>query len=85
MNDFNKFKALVEETKTAIFGEMDYLIEKVEASGDLEKFYDKGVKSAGGRIKKEVQSIRKTIHNPTIREKMNVIRNAAKELKESIK
>lgn len=84
MNDFNKFKALVEESKTAIFGEIDSLVEKIEASGDIEKFYEKGVKSAGSRIKKDLQSIRKAIHNPTVREKMNDINNAAKDLKESI-
>lgn len=85
MNDFEQFKALVEEAKTSIFGEIDSLIENVENSGDLEKFYDKGVKSAGSRIRKDLQSIRKAIHNPTIREKMNGVNNAAKELREKIK
>jgi len=85
MNDFQQFKALVEEAKTSIFGEIDSLVEKMENEGDLEKFYEKGVKSAGSRLRKDLQSIRKAIHNPTVREKMNGIANGAKDLREKIK
>jgi hypothetical protein len=85
MNDFEQFKASVEEVKTSIFGEMDTLIAKMEQSGDLDKFYEKGVRSAASRLRKDIQLIRKSIHHPTTREKMNVILNGAKELREKLK
>lgn len=85
MNDFEKFKASVEEVKTSIFGEIDSIIEKIEQSGDVEKFYDKGTKSAAGRLRRELQLIRKSVHNPTVRNHMNSIVDNAKDLRETLK
>jgi hypothetical protein len=82
MNNFEQFKQTVEESKSAIFGEIDTLIEEMETSGDLEKYYDKGVKSAAGRLRKSLQSIRKAIHHPTNRTHMITITDAAKDLRE---
>ncbi len=85
MNNFEKFKMEVAETKTAIFGEIESQIQQIEESGDLEKYYDKGVKSAGGRIRKSLQNIRKAVHNPTVRSNMNSLVDSAKNLRETIK
>lgn len=85
MNNFEKFKMEVAETKAAIFGEIDSQIQQIEESGDLEKYYDKGVKSAGGRIRKSLQNIRKAVHNPTVRSNMNSLVDSAKNLRETIK
>jgi hypothetical protein len=84
MNSFEKFKQTVEESKSAIFGEIDNLIEEMEVSGDIEKFYDKGVKSAAGRLRKSLQSIRKSVHHPTNRTYMLTITDAAKDLREEL-
>jgi hypothetical protein len=84
-NDFEKLKSEIADAKAAIFGEMETQIQQLEESGDLEKYYDKGVKSAGGRIRKSLQNIRKSVHNPTIRAKMNSIVDSAKNLRETIK
>lgn len=84
MNQFQSFKNQVEETKKAVFGEIDRIIAELEENGDVSKFYDKGVKSAGGRIKKGMQSIKKAIHHPTIKSHMAALQTASKELKETI-
>ncbi len=84
MNSFEQFKATVEEAKASVFGEIDNHIAEIEASGDVEKFFDKGVKSAGGRIRKSLQEIRKTIHNPTNSKTMATIKDGAKSLREEI-
>jgi hypothetical protein len=85
MNNFDQFKTSVEEVKSQIFGEIDSLIQEMEESGDVEKFYDKGVKSAAGRLRKGLQGIRKAIHMPTIRSQMKTIEDSAKELRETLK
>ena len=85
MNDFEKFKASVEEAKTSVFGEIDSIIEKIDQSGDVEKFYEKGVKSAAGRLRKELQLIRKAIHHPTNRTHMSAVELGAKTLRDSLK
>lgn len=85
MNNFDKFKTSVEEVKSQIFGEIDSLIQEMEESGDVEKFYDKGVKSAASRLRKGLQGIRKAIHMPTIRSQMKIIEESAKELRETLK
>lgn len=85
MNNFEQFKAEIEEAKSSIFGEIDSQIQQLEESGDLEKYYEKGVKSAGGRIRKSLQNIRKSVHNPTVRSTMNSIVDSAKNLREQIK
>ena len=84
MNNFNDFKKQVEDAKASIFGEMDSLIQQMEESGDLEKYYEKGVRSAAGRLRKSLQLIRKSIHNPTVRNTMNSISDGAKSLREKL-
>ncbi len=84
MENFNQFEQRVNLVKFEIFGEIERLVEEMKESGDLEKFYDKGVKSAGGRLRKNLQLIRKSIHHPTTRTKMASIQDAAKELRSNI-
>ena len=84
MNSFEQFKSTVEAAKASVFGDIDNHIAEMEASGDVEKFYDKGVKSAGGRLRKGLQEIRKTIHNPTNSKSMATIKDCAKDLREEI-
>ena len=60
------------------------IIQEMEESGDVEKFYDKGVKSAASRLRKGLQGIRKAIHMPTVRTHMSKIQDTAKELRESL-
>jgi len=84
MNNFQSFKNQVEEAKNSVFGEIDKIILELEQSGDVSKFYDKGVKSAGGRIKKGLQAIKKAIHHPTIKSHMASLQNSAKELKDNV-
>lgn len=84
MNGFESFKKDVENAKEQIFGNIDNIISEVELNGDVDKFYEKGVKSAGGRIRKALQQIRKEIHNPTIRGHMEHVKNSAKELRENL-
>ena len=84
MNNFEQFKQTVEEAKASVFGEIDALVAEMEESGDADKFFDKGVKSAGGRLRKGLQSIRKAIHNPTIAKTMATIKDGAKDLRETI-
>jgi len=84
MNSFEKFKETVEEAKSSVFGEIDAQVAEMEENGDVEKFYDKGVKSAGGRLRKGLQNIRKAIHNPTNAKTMATIKDGAKDLREEI-
>lgn len=84
MNNFQQFKETVEEAKAQVFGEIDSLIQEMEESGDVEKFYDKGVKSAASRLRKGLQGIRKAIHMPTVRSHMSKVQDAAKELRETL-
>jgi hypothetical protein len=84
MNNFEKFKASVEESKKTIFSEIDALIEQMEQNGDVEKFYDKGVKSAASRLRKGLQGVRKAVHMPAVRTEMTKIKDAAKDLRDSL-
>lgn len=83
-NNFKQFKTKVEESKKAIFGEIDALIEQMEQSGDVEKFYEKGVKSAASRLRKGLQGVRKAVNMPTVRTEMNKIKDAAKDFRDSL-
>lgn len=84
MNNFEQFKADVEAAKKSVFGEIDALIEQMEQSGDVEKFYDKGVRSAASRLRKGLQGVRKAVHMPTVRTEMTKIKDLAKDLRDSL-
>lgn len=82
MNQFEELKKTIQDVKHEIFTEMEILLENCQE--DAEKFYEKGNKSAGSRIRKNAQLVRKQIHHPTIRKSMNRIEEAAKALRENI-
>lgn len=84
MNSFENFKSQVEATKKEIFSEIESLINQMEESGDVDKFYEKGVRSAAGRLRKSLQLVRKSIHMPTVKTKMSDLSNAAKNLREEL-
>ena len=82
MNQFEELRKTISEVKQNIFNEMESLLDQCQE--DAEKFYDKGNKSAGSRIKKSAQLVRKQIHFPTIRQEISKIEEAAKNLRASI-
>lgn len=82
MNNFEQLKQTIEEAKQAVFSEMESILESCQE--DVNKFYEKGNKSAGSRIRKSAQLVRKQIHHPTIRQHFSKIEDAAKALRESI-
>lgn len=84
MNSFENFKNQVAEAKSQIFGEIDALINQMEESGDVDKFYEKGVKSAAGRLRKSLQTVRKAIHMPTVKSKMSELSSSAKSLRDEL-
>lgn len=80
LGEYTKLVETVNEVKEALFGEIDRLI--AESEVDAAKFYEKGVKSAGSRLRKNCQSIKKLIHGPTIRGEFNKIKDQAQALRE---
>ncbi len=82
MNQFEKFKAEVAEIQNAIFSPIATIIESAE--DDAAKYYTKGVKSAGNRLKKKMQDIRKAIKHPAIKAKMTEIQNLAKDYRQRL-
>lgn len=82
MNQFETLKSEIEAAKTSIFGTIDALI--TEAEDDAAKYYSKGVRSAGNRLKKKMQEIRKAIKHPEVKAKMASIQNQAKDLRQAL-
>ncbi len=82
MNNFEKLQSQVEEAQASIFGPINELLEA--AKEDAEKYYGKGVRSAGNRLKKKMQDVRKAIKHPAVKAKMTEIQNAAKDLRQSL-
>lgn len=82
MNQFEELKKTIQDVKLELFSEMENLLEACQE--DADKFYEKENKSAGSRVRKNAQSIRKQIHHPTIRQHFNKIEEVAKTLRESI-
>lgn len=82
MNPFEKLKSEVSSAQSEIFGPILTLIESAEE--DADKYYSKGNRSAGNRLKKKMQDIRKAIKHPAIKTKMSSVQNSAKELRSSI-
>ncbi len=82
MNQFEKLKEQVSAAQKEIFEPILSIIESAEE--DAQKFYGKGVRSAGNRLKKKMQEIRKTIKHPAVKTKMAEIQNSAKELRQAL-
>ena len=82
MNDFEKLKAEIASVQAAIFDPIISLISTAEE--DADKYYGKGVKSAGNRLKKKMQEIRKAIKHPAIKAEMNKLQEGAKNLRQTL-
>lgn len=82
MNQFEKLKADVAAAQSAIFDPINSLIASAEE--DAQKYYGKGVRSAGNRLKKKMQEIRKAIKHPAVKSQMTNIQNSAKGLREGL-
>lgn len=80
LGEYAKLVETVGEVKAALFAEIDELL--ADAEDDAVKFYEKDVKSAGARLRKRCQEIKKKIHGPTIRTEMNKIKDQAQALRE---
>jgi hypothetical protein len=55
MNNFEKLKAEIASVQSAIFAPITAILESAE--DDAQKYYTKGVRSAGNRLKKKMQDI----------------------------
>jgi uncharacterized protein (DUF2164 family) len=82
MNQFEKLKTEVESIQQEIFAPVLSILN--EAEDDANKYYNKGVRSAGNRLKKKMQEIRKSIKHPEVKSKMTTIQNLAKELRQTL-
>lgn len=82
MNDFEKLKSEIASAQAAIFDPIISLISAAE--DDADKYYGKGVKSAGNRLKKKMQEIRKEIKHPSIKAEMAKIQEGAKNLRQTL-
>lgn len=82
MNQFEKLKEEVLAAQAAIFNPINALLASAEE--DAQKYYGKGVRSAGNRLKKKMQEIRKTIKHPAVKTQMTGIQNSAKDLRQTL-
>ena len=82
MNDFEKLKAEISTACTAIFDPIFEIISSAEE--DADKYYGKGVKSAGNRLKKKMQDIRKAIKHPAVKAEMAKLQEGAKNLRQTL-
>jgi hypothetical protein len=82
MNKFEEFKQIVTEAETSVFGEIKNLLG--EAEEDASKFYENGNKSAGTRLRSNMQKIRKLIHHPSIRQVMKTVNEGAQDVRSNV-
>ena len=82
MNDFEKLKEEISTTCSTIFDPIFEIIASAEE--DADKYYGKGVKSAGNRLKKKMQDIRKAIKHPAIKAEMAKLQEGAKNLRQTL-
>lgn len=82
MNQFEKLKDQVAKAQTAIFGNLNEIIASAEE--DAQKYYEKGVNSAGNRLKKKMQEIRKAVKHPEIKATMKAVQDSARDLRGDI-
>lgn len=80
MDQFLKLKEEVAAAQTAIFGPVNELLAAAEE--DAQKYYGKGVKSAGNRLKKKLQEIRKATKAATAKVAITGVQASAKAYRE---
>jgi gas vesicle protein len=82
MNHLEEIKAEIAAAQAAIFDPLHALI--ASAEDDASKYYDKGVKSAGNRLKKKMQEIRKAIKHPVAKAHLTKVQNMAKDARQAL-
>jgi hypothetical protein len=82
MNDFEKLKTEITNAQNSIFNPLFDLINS--AQDDADKYYNKGVKSAGNRLKRKMQDIRKAIKHPAIKAEMANLQENAKTIRQTL-
>ena len=82
MDQFNKLKEEVAAAQAAIFGPVNELIAAAEE--DAQRYYGKGVKSAGNRLKKKLQEIRKVAKGSTAKAAIAAVQTSAKLYREDL-
>lgn len=82
MNDFEKLKEEIALAQAAIFDPINSLI--LSAEEDAAKYYGKGVKSAGNKLKRKMQDIRKVIKHPVVKAEMTKVQEGAKTLRQTL-
>lgn len=82
MDQFIKLKEEIAAAQTAIFGPVNELIAAAEE--DAQKYYVKGVKSAGNRLKKKLQELRKATKAATAKTAITAVNTAAKNYREGL-
>ncbi len=82
MSKFEDFKEALDKTKEELFAPLYAVVEELE--GDAVKYYDNGVKSAGNRVKKGMQDVRKIIKPADARRVFADLQNVAKEARQEI-
>ena len=82
MNDVEKKKAEISAAQSTIFAPINEIIESAEE--DDQKYYGKCVRSAGNRLKKKMQDIRKAIKHPAVKAEMTKIQEGAKNLRQQL-
>jgi hypothetical protein len=82
MDQFLKLKEEVAAAQAAIFGPVTELLAAAEE--DAQKYYGKGVKSAGNRLKKKLQEIRKATKGATAKAAITGVQTSAKVYREAL-
>jgi len=82
MNQFEQLKEEVAKSKLAIFGPIEELL--TAAEDDSQKYYGKGVKSAGNRLKKKLQDVRKAIKFAEVKSQLSAVQTFAKDYRASL-
>ena len=82
MSKFEELKETLDKAKEELFAPLYEVIEQLE--GDAVKYYDNGVKSAGNRVKKGMQELRKRVKPADARRVFSDIQNAAKDARQDI-
>ena len=82
MNKVEEFRAELDEAKESLFGPLYTIVDELE--DDASKYYESGVKSAGHRVKKAMQNIRKEIKPADARRTFASIQNSAKDTRQQI-
>lgn len=82
MNQFEKLKEEVAAAQSAIFDPINTILASAEE--DSQKYYGKSIRSAGNRLKRKMQDIRKSIKHPAVKAQMSIIQVSAKALREKL-